>query len=137
MRRPLVLLAFGALLSGCPGALANPERFLVATDAGMDGGMLCGDVEKTILLPSCGGAGSCHENPGAASNLDLVGAGIPARIRAQTSTCQSKSMTAFILEKVKPSPSCGGPMPLAADPLSDFAISCLEKYLADVVDGGI
>jgi hypothetical protein len=130
MRRALALAAVGAWLSGCPGPLDRPERFY------MDAGGGCSDVETTIFIPSCGGAG-CHENPGAASNLDLVSAGVGPRIKAATSTCQSKPMSELILEKVKPSPSCGSVMPLGADLLSADAVKCLEQYLATVTDGGI
>src|SRR5688572_19208999 len=91
-----------ALLSGCPGNLDRPERFYM--DAGV-----CSDVETTILIPSCGGVG-CHENPGAGGNLDLVSAGIAGRIKAATSTCQTKPMISYLLEKVKPNPSCGATM---------------------------
>lgn len=104
-------------------------------DAGVDGG--CPDVEKALFVPSCGGVG-CHESPGPANNLDLVSPGIPARIRAATSTCQAKPMGAFILEKVKPSPGCGGIMPLGAtEPLGAFEVACLEEYLGKVADGGL
>ena len=128
MRRAIGVLAVGALLSGCPGNLDRPERFYM--DAGD-----CSDVEKLIFIPTCGGAG-CHENPGAASNLDLVSAGAGARIKAATSTCQAKPMTSFLLEKVKASPACGATMPLGSDPLGPNEMKCLEGYLARLTDGG-
>lgn len=106
-------------------------------DAGVDGG--CPDVEQQLFKPSCGGVG-CHEDPGAANNLDLVSPGVAARIRATTSTCQAKPMATFILEKVKPMPGCGLVMPLGAldtELLNAFELSCLQDYLAKVVDGGI
>ncbi len=96
----------------------------------------CSDVEKTIFTPTCGGAG-CHENPGAASNLDLVSPGVAARIKAATSTCQTKPMPAYILEKVKASPSCGALMPLGAEALGPNELKCLQVYLARLGDGGM
>lgn len=135
MRRALgvvAVVAVGASLSGCPGQLDRPERFYM--DAGG-----CSDVETTIFVPSCGGAG-CHENPGAASNLDLVSPGVAGRIRAATSTCMTKPMGPYILEKVKPAPGCGSVMPLGAsgaELLSADALKCLEQYLGAVADGGL
>ena len=132
MRRALGVLAMAAVLSGCPGSLDRPERFVM--DAGVDGG--CPDVEQALLIPSCGGV-SCHENPGAANNLDLVAAGVAARIKASTSTCQGKPMVSFLLDKVKATPACGAQMPLGSDPLTPFEVQCLESYLAKLGDGGI
>lgn len=102
-------------------------------DAGVDGG--CPDVERDLFIPSCGGVG-CHENPGAANNLDLVTAGVAARIKAANSTCMAKPTPAFILEKVKATPGCGSRMP-PGTPLDAFQISCLEAYLSKLADGGI
>ncbi len=117
-------------MTGCPGALDRPERFYM--DAGT-----CSDVETTIFVPSCGGVG-CHENPGAAGNLDLVGPGVAARIKASTSTCMAKPMTSYLLEKLKPSPGCGARMPLgASDPFPADQYKCIEQYLAKLSDGGI
>lgn len=125
----LLFLAAAAVLSGCPGNLDRPERFFM--DAGD-----CSDVQKTIFTPTCGGAG-CHENPGAASNLDLVSAGVATRLKAGTSTCQTKPIATYLLEKVKASPSCGARMPLGSDPLGPNELKCLEGYLARLGDGGM
>ena len=101
----------------------------------MDAGV-CSDVETTIFVPSCGGVG-CHENPGAAGNLDLVSAGVAGRIKAATSTCMARPMTSYLLEKLKPSPGCGALMPLGSnDPLPAVQVKCVEQYLARLADGG-
>ncbi len=118
----------GALLAGCPGNLDRPERFY--KDAGAD----CSDVKNKIFIPTCGGAG-CHENPGAANNLDLVGAGVDGRLSTQLSTCQSKPMKTFLLEKLKAAPGCGATMPLGSDPLTPNEYNCVATYLAGL-DGG-
>ena len=129
------LLSLGAALlalSGCPGSLEDPERFLTGTDAGPT----C-NVEADILAPKCATAG-CHDATTIAQNLDLSGSGVRARLRAQTATCTSAAgqpMGAFLLVKVKPSPTCGGPMPLGAAALTAAEIKCLEDYVASL-DGG-
>ena len=128
MRRVAIACVVGALLSGCPGRLENRERFY--KDAGMD----CSDVENKIFIPTCGGAG-CHENPGAANNLDLVTAGTAARINTQISTCQAKPMRTLIVQKLRGAPPCGAPMPLGSDLLSDNEYNCVVAYLAKL-DGG-
>ncbi len=104
-------------------------------DGGADGGE-CSNIETTLFIPTCGGAG-CHENPGAASNLDLVSSGVSARIKAATSTCMSKPMLSFILEKVKPGPGCGSLMPLGSPALLPNELKCLTAYLGNLADGGI
>lgn len=128
MRRAIVVLALGAVCVGCEGRLDRKERFIM--DAGAD----CSDVENTIFKPACGGSG-CHENPGAASNLDLVSAGVPGRLGG-LSTCQSKPMKTYMLEKVSMTPGCGQPMPFNSDPLTAAELKCLTDYMAKV-DGGI
>lgn len=131
MRRALAVLALGAFCAGCPGNLDRRERFIM--DAGAD----CSDVENTIFKPACGGSG-CHENPGAASNLDLVSTGVKARL-ATLSTCQSKPMKSYMLEKVSATPGCGQPMPFNSDPLTTAELKCLTDYMATVTlpDGGM
>jgi hypothetical protein len=129
MRRVAIVCGLAAVLSGCPGGLDRPERFY--KDAGAD----CSDVENKIFIPTCGGAG-CHENPGAANNLDLVSAGTAARIKTQTSTCQSKPMPTLILEKLRGTPPCGASMPLGSDPLTDNEYGCVVAYI-NKLDGGI
>ena len=132
MRRTMVLTALGALLAGCPGSL-DPRFFM---DAGVDGGGVCPDVETKLFVPTCGGAG-CHENPGAAGNLDLVSPGVGARLKAAISTCQAKPMISYMIDKVKPAPTCGAVMPLGSDPLGPNELRCLQAYLDRLVDGGI
>lgn len=124
----MALLAF----CSCPGELQNPERFLTGTDAGPS----C-DVENDIFKVQCATAG-CHDTTTAAQGLDLLGSGVKSRIRSQMATCTSAAgqpMASFLVAKVKPSPSCGGPMPLGGTPLDAAALKCLEDYIA-ALDGG-
>ncbi len=127
----MAVAVVGAWLFGCEGRLERRERFI--TDAG--GNEDCTDVEAKIFKPACGGSG-CHENPGAASGLDLVSAGVKARLDV-TSTCMSKPMKTYMLEKVSMTPGCGQPMPFNADALTAAEMKCLTDYMATVGDGGI
>lgn len=122
----LVLLACAA----CPGSLANPDRFL-----GADGGPTC-DVEGDIFQMQCALSG-CHDATSQTQGLDLASPGVKARL-AGLATCASASTTplaTFLLQKVKPSPTCGGQMPVGAPALDASELRCLEAYLA-ALDGG-
>jgi hypothetical protein len=127
MRRATIgLAAVGALLSGCPGDLEHPERFNFT----MDAGDVCPDVEVKIFRDSCGGAGSCHENPGAQNGLDLVAPNLPDRMKG-SSTCANRPLKQLIIEKLKGTQgACGNPMP-PGTPLDPPVIKCVEAYLAD------
>ena len=81
-----------SLLTGCPGKLDDKERFLVdaaladgadadavaPNDAGSNLGA-CGDVVARVFVPSCGGTG-CHGVTASQDGLDLVSAGVAARV---------------------------------------------------------
>lgn len=132
MRRALVVLLLSGVVVGCEGRLERRERFI------MDSGTMdCTDVENTIFKPACGGSG-CHENPGAASGLDLVSAGVKSRLTGN-STCMSKPMKTYMLEKVSMTPGCGQPMPFNSDALTAAELKCLQDYMATVTtgDGGM
>ena len=130
MRRTAIVSALGSLLlSACPGNLDRPERFY--KDAGD-----CTDVQNKIFIPTCGGSG-CHENPGAAGNLDLSSAGVAGRINSQLSTCMGKPMKSYLFEKLGPNPACGAKMPLGSDALSANELKCVRDYLARIADGGV
>jgi hypothetical protein len=125
-------LALPALLA-CPGSLVDPERFLTGGDAG---GMAC-DVENDIFKLKCGTAG-CHDATTVAQGLDLATTGVKTRLGSQLATCTSAAgqpLAAFLLVKVKPNPTCGGPMPLGLTALDAAELKCLEDYLA-ALDGG-
>lgn len=131
MVRPTLLATALALLTGCPGSLANPERFLGGSDGGCD-------VETDLFKMQCGVSG-CHDPVTQSQNLDLVSAGVKDRLRANLATCASAAgqpLAAFMIAKVKPQPSCGAQMPLAAPALETSELKCLEAYIA-ALDGGI
>src|SRR5689334_17064527 len=73
----VVALSAAVLLAGCPGKLREPERF---TDAGpSDGGSNCPDVPTEIFAKKCAGS-SCHSGATPVQDLDLVSAGVAARV---------------------------------------------------------
>ena len=119
-----------SVLSGCPGNLVDKDRFLVGRDGG--GGAAC-DVENDIFKMQCATAG-CHDAVTKTQFLDLESPGIKARIKSQMATCTSvvgQPLGTFMIAKVKPSPSCGGPMPLGGLELDAAEIRCIEDYIAD------
>ena len=99
-------------LTGCPGTLADRQRFLDAINAGGSAGSAgqgnggkagedttanetageagadsgpCGDVVARIFEPSCGGTG-CHGSVAAQQDLDLVSPGVASRVVGVTGT---------------------------------------------------
>jgi hypothetical protein len=122
-----LLLGFGAtlLLSACPGHLEDPERFAICTI----------DVERELFAPRCATSG-CHTATNPAGNLDLVSPGVAARLSSGTSSCEDRPIAANMLDKVKPTPTCGAPMPLGGTPLNTQEQDCLEVYLQRITAGG-
>ena len=121
-----------SVLSGCPGDLVDPDRFLTGRDGGGGGGCSL-DVEQDIFQAKCATAG-CHDATTASGALDLATAGVKDRLRTGTATCTSAAgqrAGTFMLNKVSASPSCGGPMPLGGTPLTSAEVSCLNAYLQD------
>src|SRR6185437_7272428 len=68
---PISTLAFaalaGAVITGCPGTLQDPERFL---GDGAAGGGSCPDVQTTIIQGTCA-VGGCHSTADKQQGLDL------------------------------------------------------------------
>ncbi len=122
-----MLLGLGAtpLLGACPGHLEDPERFATCTI----------DVERELFAPRCATSG-CHTATNPAGNLDLVSPSVAARISSATSSCEDRPMAANMLDKVKPAPTCGAPMPLGGTPLNAQEQDCLEVYLQRITAGG-
>lgn len=160
-RSAMVGVALSALLlAGCPGTLEHKERFLadagnagssgmaasggdaaVPGEAGSDAGSEpdagpCGDVVARIFVPSCGGTG-CHGATGPQQDLDLVSAGVAARVVgvqgigcASTLADPANPEASLIYQKLSPTPPCGSPMPLARPALSDEDAACVLAWIA-------
>lgn len=133
---PLVACLLATVLSGCPGTLDDKGRFLV--DAGAEepdaGG--CGDVPTRIFVPSCGTNG-CHGATAPQQGLDLVSAGLTARlVGVQAKTCSGiladpqNPAGSLLYTKLLTRPACGSQMPLAREPLSDADTACVLAWIA-------
>jgi len=133
----LLLLA----VAGCPGTLTDKERFLL--DGGpdstlpLDAGGSCGDVVSRIFQPQCGNSG-CHGAMAPQQNLDLVSAGVAARVVGVSGTeCSgvlanpASPETSLLYTKLSAHPPCGAQMPLAATPLSSADIACVLQWIAN------
>ena len=132
--RPLriVLLAIVALsagaLTGCPGRLQNPERFVGGgtRDGGTEADGGSGDGVPAVFAAKCAGSG-CHGATSPALGLDLVSVGVAERVLDVPAVgCTSRVLVdsadpsaSFLLEKVtETAPECGGRMPLLTVPLT-------------------
>lgn len=126
-------------LLGCPGELDNPQQF-----------DQCRIVVERNLFGSAGdpndskcGSGGCHNTKSPQGSLDLVSPGVANRLLTGKSVCGGDAgthapLTDFILEKVKPSPTCGDAMPFGMTTgLSAGEYECLEKYINEIKDGGM
>lgn len=139
--RSLAISLSALALFGCIGTLDNPEEFLSGDNCKVEerffGGNDAGDSK-------CG-TSVCHKTAVATQgNLDLASPGVANRLRTQMSTCRDaadagKPLISFMLEKVKPNPSCGTAMPYGMSTgLSTADYACLEKYIKSLTsDGGI
>jgi len=135
-----LLMASLALLgaTGCPGKLQDKERFLLDSGAvGDDAGGGCGDVVARIFVPRCGGGG-CHGPTAPQQGLDLVSAGVAARVVgmpalscAATLADPDDPASSFLYTKLSASPPCGSQMPLAQLPLSAADAACILAWIAD------
>jgi len=129
--------------TACPGKLVDKERFLVdaaapAGDAAAaeDGGDACGDVVARIFVPRCGGA--CHGATAPQQGLDLVSAGVAARVVGVPATSCAATLadpadpaSSFLYTKLAAKPPCGGQMPLAQLPLSAADAACVLAWIAE------
>ncbi|MBX7114235.1 MAG: hypothetical protein K1X64_07850 [Myxococcaceae bacterium] len=131
------LCAVGLL--GCPGELDHPEQFdqcRIVVERKLFGS--AGDPNES----KCGSAG-CHNSKMPQGALDLVSPGVADRLLTSKSVCGGDAgahvpLTAFILEKVKPNPTCGDAMPFGMTTgISAGEYDCLEKYIRGLTDGGM
>jgi hypothetical protein len=111
---------------------------VVATDGGAAAGACPAGVNvlTDIFATKCGG---CHGAASPTKNLDLVSAGLGARMVNKTSTCKSQPLIAGTLTGTKPTgllfqklagavTGCGVQMPAGATPLSSAEIACVNDW---------
>ncbi len=132
-------LGFLLVIPGCPGSLKDPDRF---DDPG-PGGLCNLDVPSDILAQKCAGS-LCHEGDEPAAKLDLVKAGVEARVvGVSADECSGRTLVvagdadgSYLLEKVaSEDPECGDPMPLGA-PLKGNEIECIRQWIDGLSGGG-
>ena len=136
-----LIVAVGA----CAGSLDNKDEFLDAgftTSASSGTGVdLCGDVEKTILVAKCNGAG-CHGTMAPQKGLDLESPGVAARVvGVAAKACQgiladpSSPATSLLYTKLLAENDCESRMPLARPVLSAMETECVKTWIAKQVPG--
>ena len=152
-QRKLILAALTLVLplvmTGCPGTLEDKDRFLVdaaaTNDAGTgedgasEGGAIsggCGDVVTHIFQPQCGNSG-CHGAIAPQQGLDLVSAGVAARVVGVAGTeCTgrladpTRPETSLLYTNLAARPAGGAQMPLAQPPLSSADAACVLAWIA-------
>ncbi|HXI58203.1 MAG TPA: hypothetical protein VNO55_19185 [Polyangia bacterium] len=111
---------------------------VAATDGGAaESGCPAGvNVLTDIFAAKCGG---CHGAASPTKNLDLVSAGLGARMVNKTSTCKSQPLISGTLAGTRPTgllfqklagavTGCGVQMPAGATPLSSAEIACVNDW---------
>lgn len=143
-----LLIVVAALAAGCAGELNDPERFTGEAVDASSGGVAdadpgapdadsvpaCGDVQPDIIVPRCSG-GACHDAAAPAAGLDLGSPDVGARLIGVASACNGLLLidpndrpASYLLEKLAPSPTCGGQMPPGA-PLSAADLACVIEWV--------
>lgn len=110
-------------------------------DAGGDAPMADAAVEppcdvELLFLQRCGG-GPCHEGDNAAAGLDLVIDGLEARVSLVPALqCgglladPSDPTNSVIYQKILPRPTCGGPMPVTGEKLTEAEAKCVRDWIS-------
>jgi hypothetical protein len=114
------------LAAGCAAGLEDPDRF---TDCAP------GFAEQ-LMNTKCG---LCHVGPVPMGDLDLVGAGVEARLAnvvSATPDCSGDILVGpggggLFLDKLG-SPSCGSRMPLGDQPLTSAELACVRKFVEEI-----
>jgi hypothetical protein len=124
------------MLSACPGALEDPERFIADEVGEEDEGPPCDFAE------TCAGS-VCHSGGEPAGGLDLFEPGALARmVDAPSATCEGRLLVdsqeperSFLLEKVADAnPECGGRMPPIGSGLDAAAVACVEDLIRRLIE---
>lgn len=112
-------------LVGCAGELEDPSRFE---------GFCRLDVQREILIPSCGNGG-CHEAGSEESALDLVSPGLPTRL-LEGRGCDGRPLVdpdgGVFMEKLGDTPPCGSKMPLEGPELTAEELACIAQFVGSL-----
>ena len=152
----LALAVAVAGLTGCPGSL---DPSLTGTGTGGSGGTsgVCDApmmlFQSTDLQTGCGSNAACHGATAKESGLDLVSAGVVARLLdkapdpTMSVSCPNSTMPYLIsntnpaqgllLDKLNNPASCGSPMPYPVGNLGSAQKACLLQWATAVTTGMI
>jgi hypothetical protein len=135
----LALLSFSAaVVTGCPGSLQDPERFLDGA-AGS-----CPDVQATIISGTCAASG-CHSAADKQQGLDLQSPGVASRLVNVPATegtglliDPNAPQGSILYKKITATPPFGARMPFGQTPLDAATIACVLDWITAQVqaDGG-
>jgi hypothetical protein len=120
-------------------AMATDGGFAVAMAVTCPSGF---NVLMAVFASKCGG---CHGGTAPTKNLDLVSAGLGARLVNKTSTCKSEPLiaktltgnraTGLLLQKLAGDVTgCGVRMPAGAPALSDVEMACVSDWAVAAVN---
>jgi len=158
-----LLLCAGSMTAatGCPGTLADPERF-AEPEVGMDSGIGasrvdaagdgadigCPDIPTAVFATSCASV-TCHTSSNPQSGLDLQSAGVAARLVNVCATPDGTDASPGLLidpanpsesvvyTKLGSSPPFGIEMPWNRPPLPAATIACVLQWVtAQSADAG-
>jgi hypothetical protein len=154
----LAVAVAGVGLTGCPGSL-DPSLTGTGTGGSGGGGGTSGICDAPMMLfqstdlqTGCGSNAACHGATAKESGLDLVSAGVVARLLdkapdpAMSVSCSASTMPYLIsntnpaqgllLDKLS-SGSCGSPMPYPLGNLPQQQRDCLTQWANAVTTGMI
>jgi hypothetical protein len=133
--------------TGGPGAGGGAYNDAAAGDGGSAVAMAVTcpsgfNVLTAVFASKCGG---CHGGTAPTKNLDLVSAGLGARLVNKTSTCKSEPLiaktltgnraTGLLLQKLAGDVTgCGVRMPAGAPALSDVEMACVSDWAVAAVN---
>lgn len=141
-RAALASIGLSVGLSGCVGAIDDPEPFFAEVAAGD-----CTPADVPRLLERRCATEGCHDETDRASGLVLEVPGLEEAIVGQSSDeggeCAGQLYVdptspeqSLLIDKVSSSPRCGGRMPLAGSFLSRSERRCLEAWVAEIAARG-
>jgi hypothetical protein len=132
----VVPLLASAAITGCPGALDNPDRFLDGSAGGSDN---CGSIPQ-LLQQTCSDA-SCHGSADSSTGLDLRSAAVAERLVGVpgSAACGERLLidpndpaNSLLLLKLDEPPPCGSRMPLGSE-LTAEQKACVRTWIDQVI----
>ncbi|HEY6562615.1 MAG TPA: hypothetical protein VI072_35350 [Polyangiaceae bacterium] len=132
----VVPLLASAAITGCPGALDNPERFLDGSAGGSDN---CGSIPQ-LLQQTCSGS-ACHSSADSGTGLDLVSTAVAERLVGVpgSAACGDRLLidpndpaNSLLLLKLDEPPPCGSRMPLGSE-LTAEQKACVRTWIDQVI----